>query len=78
MSVQPVGDCRERAPRSSLGSRVVQESAIVVVFVAETRVIPPDVFCAVPGYLDHLSVRLSKPIRSRVLVDGVSASAVPL
>jgi hypothetical protein len=48
------------------------------VFVAETRVIPPDVFCAVPGYLDHLSVRLSKPIRSRVLVDGVSASAVPV
>ena len=59
-------------------ARVVQEKAIVVVFVAETRVIPPDVFCAVPGYLDHLSVRLSKPIRSRVLVDGVSASAVPV
>jgi hypothetical protein len=59
-------------------ARVVQETAIVVVFVAETRVITPDVLCAIPGYLDHLSVRLSKPIGSRVLVDGVSASAVPV
>jgi len=58
-------------------ARVVQENAVVVVFVAETRVIPPDVLCALPGYLDHLSVRLTKPIGGRVLVDGVSASAVP-
>ncbi len=33
---------------------------------------------AVPGYLDRLSLRLSKPIGSRVLSGGVSASAVPL
>ncbi len=59
-------------------ARVVQETAIVVVFVAETRVIPPDVLCALPGYGDHLSVKLTKPIGSRVLVDGVSASAVPV
>jgi hypothetical protein len=59
-------------------ARVVQETAIVVVFVAETRVIPSGVLCLLPGYLDHLSVRLTKPIGSRVLVDGVSASAVPL
>jgi hypothetical protein len=60
------------------GARVVQEKAIVVVFVAETRVIPPGVLCALPGYGDHLSVKLTKPIGSRVLVDGVSASAVPV
>ena len=59
-------------------ARVVQEKAIVVVFVAETRVIPPGVLCALPGYGDHLSVKLTKPIGSRVLVDGVSASAVPV
>ena len=59
-------------------ARVVQEKAIVVVFVAETRVIPSGVLCLLPGYLDHLSVRLTKPIGSRVLVDGVSASAVPV
>ena len=59
-------------------ARVVQETAIVVVFVAETRVIPSGVLCLLPGYLDHLSVRLTKPIGSRVLVDGVSASAVPV
>ena len=71
----PVGtkDCDD-----TYQARVVQETAIVVVFVAETRVIPPDVLCAEPGYLDHLPVRLTKPIGSRVLVDGVSASAVPL
>ena len=59
-------------------ARVVQETAIVVVFVAETRVVPPDVLCALPGYGDHLSVKLTKPIGNRVLVDGVSASAVSL
>jgi hypothetical protein len=59
-------------------ARVVQETDIVVVFVAETRVIPPGVLCLLPGYLDHLSVRLSKPIGNRVLIDGVSASAVPV
>jgi len=59
-------------------ARVVQETAIVVVFVAETRVIPSGVVCALPGYWDHLSVRLTEPIGNRVLVDGVSASAVPV
>ena len=59
-------------------ARVVQEKAIVVVFVAETRVMPSDVLCLLPGYLDHLSVKLTKPIGSRVLVDAVSASAVPV
>ena len=59
-------------------ARVVQEKAIVVVFVAETRVIPPGVLCALPGYGDHLSVKLTKPIGSRVLVDGAPRGAVPV
>jgi hypothetical protein len=59
-------------------ARVVQEKAIIVVFVAETRVIPSGLVCSAVGYWDHLSVKLSKPIGGRVLVDGVSASAVPL
>ncbi|MGA3354461.1 MAG: hypothetical protein ABSD85_14955, partial [Acidimicrobiales bacterium] len=52
-------------------ARVVQETDIVVVFVAETRVIPSGVPCLLPGYLDHLSVKLTEPIGSRILVDGV-------
>lgn len=70
----PVGrkDCDD-----SYKARVVQERAIVVVFVTETRVMPSGVFCAQPGYRDHLSVKLSQPIGGRILVDGASASAVP-
>ena len=59
-------------------ARVVQEKAIVVVFVVETRVIPSGMLCSAVGYGDHLSVRLARPIGSRVLVDGASASAVPV
>ena len=59
-------------------ARVVQERAIDVVFVTETRVIPSGVLCAQPGYFDHLSVKLTRPIGGRVIVDGVSSSAVPL
>jgi len=59
-------------------ARVVQEKATVVVFVVETRVIPSGLLCLAVGYRDHLSVKLTRPIGSRVLVDGVSASAVPV
>jgi hypothetical protein len=59
-------------------ARVVQEKAIVVVFVVETRVIPSGMLCFAVAYGDHLSVRLTRPIGSRVLVDGASARAVPV
>jgi hypothetical protein len=58
-------------------ARVVQEKAIIVVFVAETRAISSGEVCELPGYGDHLSVKLTTPIGSRILVDGVSASAIP-